>query len=201
MKKKTQISSREYDDATQLLGSRLYHVVSTYVLPQFFSMILFFYFIIFYFILSLLLTPPLFPLLLSHPSPSPPPLPSLLFFLVLPSTPPLTPPLLPSPPLPSPLPSSPPLTSPLPLSSHPLPLLPPSPYQEENDPNFKGHLWSDLLSWYLQEFEYELTSAEIFDAKRKTVNQVISIISCFSIVYFILFYFLFLISSYVEFLL
>ena len=28
MKKKTQISSREYDDATQLLGSRLYHVVS-----------------------------------------------------------------------------------------------------------------------------------------------------------------------------
>ena len=44
--------------------------------------------------------------------------------------------------------------------------------QEENDPNFKGCLWSDLLTWYLNEFEYELSNVEIFDAKKKTVNQV-----------------------------
>eukprot|EP01035_Chromulina_nebulosa_P018222 gene18222-23890_t len=38
---------------------------------------------------------------------------------------------------------------------------------------FKGVLWKDLLQWYLTEIQEELTSTEIFDAKKKSISQVI----------------------------
>ena len=43
----------------------------------------------------------------------------------------------------------------------------------KNDVFFAGCLWSDLLAWYLQEYEYELIGAESFDAKKKLISQVI----------------------------
>ena len=46
--------------------------------------------------------------------------------------------------------------------------------QEENEPNtFKGCPCKDLLKWYLEEISTELTTIEIFDAKKKTIGQVI----------------------------
>ena len=45
-------------------------------------------------------------------------------------------------------------------------------FQEEKDDFFAGCLWSDLLAWYLEEYEYELIGAESFDAKKKLISQV-----------------------------
>eukprot|EP00596_Hydrurales_sp_CCMP1899_P001582 CAMPEP_0119045530 /NCGR_PEP_ID=MMETSP1177-20130426/40672_1 /TAXON_ID=2985 /ORGANISM="Ochromonas sp, Strain CCMP1899" /LENGTH=103 /DNA_ID=CAMNT_0007017497 /DNA_START=37 /DNA_END=345 /DNA_ORIENTATION=+ len=46
-------------------------------------------------------------------------------------------------------------------------------HMEDEDPNFKGCLWVELLAWYFREIEKDLEGAGALESRKKTISQVI----------------------------